>query len=115
MTAAEVVDLAGDVVLIPGLVDTHVHVNEPGHADWEGFGPATRAAAAGGVTTLVDMPVDSVPVTVDVATHYLTLTAERIPDGATEFACSPPIRGAADRDGLWAGLAGGTIGLKEQI
>jgi len=61
------VTLAGDEVLLPGLVDTHVHVNEPGRTDWEGFDSATRAAAAGGVTTIVDMPLNSVPPTVDVA------------------------------------------------
>jgi allantoinase len=53
----------GDVVLMPGLVDSHVHVNEPGRTDWEGFDSATRAAAAGGVTTVVDMPLNSSPVT----------------------------------------------------
>jgi allantoinase len=58
----EVADLGGDV-LLPGLVDTHVHVNEPGRTRWEGFATATRAAAAGGVTTLVDMPLNSVPPT----------------------------------------------------
>jgi allantoinase len=52
--------------LLPGLVDTHVHVNEPGRTEWEGFATATRAAAAGGVTTLVDMPLNSVPPTVSV-------------------------------------------------
>jgi allantoinase len=61
-----VVDLAVDEVLLPGLVDTHVHVNEPGRTEWEGFATATRAAAAGGVTTLIDMPLNSVPPTVDV-------------------------------------------------
>lgn len=61
------VALAADEVLLPGLVDTHVHVNEPGRTEWEGFATATRAAAAGGVTTLVDMPLNSVPSTVDVA------------------------------------------------
>src|SRR5262249_52275349 len=55
---------AGDHVILPGLVDTHVHVNEPGRTAWEGFESATRAAAAGGVTTLVDMPLNSVPATV---------------------------------------------------
>ncbi len=60
------VDLADDEVLLPGLVDTHVHVNDPGRAEWEGFATATRAAAAGGVTTIVDMPLNSVPPTVDV-------------------------------------------------
>ena len=60
------VELDDDVVLLPGLVDTHVHVNEPGRTEWEGFASATRAAAAGGVTTIVDMPLNSVPPTVDV-------------------------------------------------
>ncbi|MBG0829424.1 allantoinase AllB [Planomonospora sp. ID67723] len=64
--SAERVDL-GDVALLPGLVDTHVHVNEPGRTHWEGFASATRAAAAGGVTTIVDMPLNSLPPTVDVA------------------------------------------------
>ena len=63
--AASALDLADDVVLLPGLVDSHVHICEPGHTDWEGFASATRAAAAGGITTLVDMPLDSVPVTVE--------------------------------------------------
>ncbi|QLH27291.1 allantoinase AllB [Streptomyces sp. Rer75] len=56
----------GDDVLLPGLVDTHVHVNDPGRTDWEGFATATRAAAAGGVTTLVDMPLNSIPPTTSV-------------------------------------------------
>ncbi|MBZ4319850.1 allantoinase AllB [Streptomyces huiliensis] len=56
----------GDDVLLPGLVDTHVHVNDPGRTEWEGFGTATRAAAAGGITTLVDMPLNSVPPTTTV-------------------------------------------------
>lgn len=59
--------LGDDEVLLPGLVDTHVHVNEPGRTDWEGFATATAAAAAGGVTTIVDMPLNSIPPTVDVA------------------------------------------------
>jgi dihydroorotase-like cyclic amidohydrolase len=62
-----VVDLAADEVLLPGLVDTHVHVNEPGRTDWEGFATATRAAAAGGVTTILDMPLNSLPPTIDAA------------------------------------------------
>ncbi|MGB6691250.1 MAG: allantoinase AllB [Terracidiphilus sp.] len=56
----------GDFVLLPGLVDTHVHINEPGRTEWEGFATATRAAAAGGVTTLVDMPLNCVPETTDI-------------------------------------------------
>jgi allantoinase len=61
------IDDVGDLVVSPGLVDSHVHINEPGHTDWEGFETATRAAAAGGVTTLVDMPLNSLPVTTTVA------------------------------------------------
>ena len=47
----------GSLVIMPGLVDSHVHVNEPGRTEWEGYWTATRAAAAGGVTTIVDMPL----------------------------------------------------------
>ncbi|MFH8473423.1 allantoinase AllB [Streptomyces sp. NPDC018000] len=255
----------GDDVLLPGLVDTHAHVNDPGRTEWEGFFTATRAAAAGGITTLLDMPLNSLPptttvghlrtkqqvaarkahidtgfwggaipsnvkdlrplyeagvfgfkcflspsgvdefpeldqeqlarsmaeitgfggllivhaedprrlacapqrsgpayadflasrprdaentaiegliahaerlnarvhvlhlssgealpmiaaakregvrVTVESCPHYLTLTAEEVPDGATEFKCCPPIREAANQDALWDGLADGTI------
>jgi allantoinase len=255
----------GDDVVLPGLVDTHVHVNDPGRTEWEGFFTATRAAAAGGVTTLLDMPLNSLPptttvgnlavkrdvarakvhvdvgfwggavpsnvkdlrplydagvfgfkcflspsgveefpeldqeqlgrslaetagfggllivhaedphqlaaapqetgpryadflasrprdaenaaiagliaqarrlnarvhvlhlsssdalpliaeakregvrISVESCPHFLTLTAEEVPDGATEFKCCPPIREAANRDELWAGLADGTI------
>ena len=62
---AELFDF-GDLVLLPGLVDSHVHINEPGRTEWEGFETATQAAAAGGVTTLVDMPLNCVPETIDV-------------------------------------------------
>ncbi|MCW2696603.1 MAG: allB [Modestobacter sp.] len=69
--------LADDEVLIPGLVDSHVHVNEPGRTEWEGFASATRAAAAGGVTTIVDKPLNSIPPTVDVkALHVKRQAAE---------------------------------------
>ncbi|GAA1366367.1 allantoinase AllB [Streptomyces beijiangensis] len=261
---ARVEDL-GDDVLLPGLVDTHVHVNDPGRTEWEGFWTATRAAAAGGITTLLDMPLNSLPptttpdnlrtkqdvartkahidvgfwggalpsnvkdlrplydagvfgfkaflspsgveefpeldqeqlarslaeitgfggllivhaedphelaeapqksgpeyadflasrprdaenaaiegliavakrldarvhvlhlsssdalpliaaakhegvrITVESCPHFLTLTAEEVPDGATEFKCCPPIREAANQDALWEGLADGTI------
>jgi allantoinase len=64
--ATDVID-AGALVVSPGIVDTHVHVNEPGRTEWEGFDTATRAAAAGGVTTIVDMPLNAIPATVDVA------------------------------------------------
>jgi len=62
---AKVVDV-GSLVVSPGIVDTHVHVNEPGRTEWEGFDTATRAAAAGGVTTIVDMPLNSIPATTSV-------------------------------------------------
>jgi allantoinase len=62
---AELLDV-GDLVVSPGIVDTHVHVNEPGRTEWEGFDTATRAAAAGGVTTIIDMPLNSVPATTTV-------------------------------------------------
>jgi allantoinase len=65
--ARRTVDLADDEVLLPGLVDSHVHVNEPGRTEWEGFATATRAAAAGGVTTILDMPLNSVPPTTTLA------------------------------------------------
>ncbi|HEX8030137.1 MAG TPA: amidohydrolase family protein, partial [Vicinamibacterales bacterium] len=66
MADATLID-AGSMVIMPGLVDTHVHINEPGRTDWEGFVTATRAAAAGGITTLVDMPLNSIPATTNVA------------------------------------------------
>lgn len=62
---ASVVDLADDEVLLPGLVDSHVHVNEPGRTGWEGFATATLAAASGGITTIIDMPLNSIPPTTD--------------------------------------------------
>ena len=90
------VTLADDEVLLPGLVDTHVHVNEPGRTDWEGFASATRAAAAGGVTTILDMPLNSIPPTVDLA----ALQAKR---RAAE--------GKAHVDvGFWGGAVPGNLG-----
>src|SRR5438105_11286469 len=65
-SGAEIVD-CGSFVISPGIVDSHVHVNEPGRTEWEGFDSATRAAAAGGVTTIVDMPLNSIPPTTSVA------------------------------------------------
>lgn len=69
--------IAEDCVLLPGLVDSHVHVNEPGRTEWEGFATATAAAAAGGITTVVDMPLNSIPPTVD-------LTSLRVKQQAAE-------------------------------
>src|SRR5262245_26191372 len=60
-------DDCGELVIAPGIIDSHVHINEPGRTEWEGFETATKAAAAGGVTTLVDMPLNSSPVTTTVA------------------------------------------------
>jgi len=66
---------AGRSVVMSGVVDTHVHINEPGRTDWEGFRPATQAAAAGGVTTLLDMPLNSVPPTTTAAAFEAKLEA----------------------------------------
>ena len=90
------VELDEDVVLLPGLVDTHVHVNEPGRTEWEGFATATRAAAAGGVTTIVDMPLNSVPPTVDVP----ALETKR---AAAEGHCLVDV-------GFWGGAVPGNAG-----
>lgn len=79
--ASEVVRIPGDAVLLPGLVDTHVHVNEPGRTEWEGFRSATLAAAAGGITTIVDMPLNSIPPT----TTAETLRLKRRAAEATAF------------------------------
>ncbi len=77
LEAPRVIELADDEVLLPGLVDTHVHVNDPGRAEWEGFDTATAAAAAGGVTTIVDMPLNSVPPTIDVGALEVKRAAAR--------------------------------------
>ncbi len=84
---------AGSAVVMPGIVDTHVHINDPGRADWEGFETATLAAAAGGVTTLVDMPLNSIPATTTVA----ALEAKR---KAAEGRCRVDV-------GFWGGVVPG--------
>jgi allantoinase len=66
---------AGASVVMPGLVDTHVHINEPGRTEWEGFSSATQAAAAGGVTTLIEMPLNSIPATTTVAGYRKKIAA----------------------------------------
>jgi len=71
----EIVEAGQDSVVMPGLVDTHVHVNEPGRTEWEGFATATRAAAAGGVTAIVDMPLNSIPATTTSAALTAKLAA----------------------------------------
>lgn len=71
-----IIDVQNKAVL-PGLIDPHVHINEPGRTEWEGFNTATRAALAGGLTTLVDMPLNSAPVTTSVANLALKLAATK--------------------------------------
>ena len=71
------VEDALDRVVLPGLVDAHVHINEPGRTEWEGFETATRAAAAGGITTLFDMPLNSSPVTTTTEALELKLDSAR--------------------------------------
>lgn len=73
----EVIEASNDSVVMPGLVDTHVHINEPGRKGWEGFETATRSAAAGGVTTLVEMPLNSIPPTTTLAGFNAKLEAAR--------------------------------------
>src|SRR5436309_4058263 len=90
------VDVPDDCVVLPGLVDSHVHVNEPGRTEWEGFATATAAAAAGGVTTIADMPLNSIPPTIDVA----ALDAKR---AAAAGQC-------AIDDAFWGGAVPGNAG-----
>ena len=71
----EVVEVDDESIVMAGLVDTHVHINEPGRTEWEGFETATRAAAAGGVTTLIDMPLNSIPATTSSAAFHSKLNA----------------------------------------
>jgi len=69
------IEEVGDLVVMAGLVDTHVHLNDPGRSDWEGFETGTKAAAAGGITTLVDMPLNSTPVTTTVDALHQKIAA----------------------------------------
>jgi allantoinase len=91
----------GDKVLLPGLIDPHVHINEPGRTDWEGFDTATRAALAGGITTLVDMPLNSVPVTTTVPALAAKLAAA---ENQLHAHC-----------GFWGGLVPGNEGEIEGL
>jgi len=72
----EVIDV-GNRILMPGLVDSHVHVNEPGRTEWEGYETATKAGAASGITTIVDMPLNSIPPTTTVANFQTKLEAAK--------------------------------------
>ncbi|HEV7903151.1 MAG TPA: amidohydrolase family protein [Pyrinomonadaceae bacterium] len=87
------VEVGDDEVVLPGLVDTHVHINEPGRTEWEGFRTATRAAAAGGATTLVEMPLNSIPAT----TTRASLDVKR---AAAEGKCHVDV-------GFWGGVVPG--------
>jgi allantoinase len=90
------IEASPDSIVMPGLVDSHVHVNEPGRTEWEGFATATRAAAAGGVTTIVDMPLNSIPA---------TTTRDSL---ETKLAAA---RGQLHVDvGLWGGVVPGNTG-----
>ncbi|MDN4481194.1 allantoinase AllB [Demequina muriae] len=100
-SATQTVSLATDEVLIPGVVDTHVHVNEPGRTHWEGFATATRAAAAGGVTTIIDMPLNSIPPTTTVA----ALDAKR----------AAAAENAAVDVGFWGGAIPASLGALEPL
>ncbi len=97
---ARVLDV-GDAAVMPGIVDTHVHINEPGRTEWEGFETATRAAAAGGVTTLLDMPLNSVPPTTTV--EGLHAKAE-----AAAGRCRVDL-------GFWGGAVPGNAGEMERL
>jgi len=96
VAARDEVGLARDEVLIPGVVDSHVHVNEPGRSEWEGFASATAAAAAGGVTTIIDMPLNSIPPTV-------TPEALAVKREAADGACAVDV-------GFWGGAVPGNLG-----
>ncbi|MEO5987581.1 MAG: allantoinase AllB [Candidatus Eisenbacteria bacterium] len=97
----EVTHELGEHVLMPGVVDTHVHCNEPGRTEWEGFRTATRAAAAGGVTTLVDMPLNSIPATT-------TAAAVRAKTDAMAGQLHVDV-------GLWGGVIPGNAGDLEEL
>src|SRR3990172_1801788 len=92
----EVID-HGDLVVMPALIDSHVHVNEPGRTDWEGFATATAAARAGGVAVVVDMPLNSIPPTTSVAALDSKRRAARAADLAAGVA-------------FWGGIVPGNLG-----
>jgi len=95
LVGEKTVQLGDDEVLLPGLVDTHVHVNEPGRTEWEGFETATRAAAAGGITTILDMPLNSVPPT-------CTVEALKVKRAAARGKCHVDV-------GFWGGAIPGNL------
>jgi len=94
--AGAILDDVEDLAVLPGVVDTHVHLNEPGRTEWEGFATATRAAAIGGITTLVDMPLNSIPAT----TTREAFAAKR---AAATGQCAVDV-------GFWGGVVPGNAG-----
>lgn len=90
------VEDVGELAVLPGIVDTHAHINEPGRTEWEGFETATRAAAAGGITTVVDMPLNSIPATT-------TLEALRVKRAAAQNHCAIDYA-------FWGGVVPGNAG-----
>jgi allantoinase len=97
----EIVEARDDSIVMPGLVDTHVHINSPGRTEWEGFPTATRAAAAGGITTLVDMPLNSIPATT-------TLSAFKTKLNDARENCFVDV-------GFWGGVVPGNTGELEAM
>ncbi len=95
------VEELGKLVLMPGLIDSHVHINEPGRTEWEGFETITRAAVAGGITTLVDMPLNASPVTVDADSFQ-----KKLDSAAGKLYCNT---------GFWGGLIPGNTDALEEL
>lgn len=104
------VDDIGNQVLMPGIIDCHVHINEPGRAEWEGFETATKAAAAGGITTLIEMPLNASPVTTTVENFELKIqaTAQKLYVNCGFWGGVVP----SNLQALDALLRAGTFGLK---
>jgi allantoinase len=100
----EIVD-AGNLVVMPGIIDPHVHINEPGRTDWEGFDTATKAAIAGGITSLVDMPLNALPVTTTVEGFNTKLDAAG-PGNNSQLHCNC---------GFWGGIIPGNLDQIDQL
>src|SRR5437588_6483726 len=100
VSARETID-ARELLVLPGVVDAHVHFNDPGRADWEGWATGTAAAAAGGTTCVVDMPLNAHPPTIDAAAFRAKLSAAEAA-AVTDFA-------------LWGGLVPGNVGRLEEL
>src|SRR4051812_20469966 len=103
--AREVVDAAGCLVL-PGAVDAHVHLNDPGRADWEGFATGTAALAAGGTTTAIDMPLNAIPPTLDAASFAAKAAAARDTARVDVALWGGLVPGGVERLGELAGAGG---------